>query len=109
MKKAIALTMSVLIMTSLLAGCVERDQVPSSTEPAAIEDSPSSVAEEVKKEMPLEESDLEPESVEEPTVVFFTTDITAEGLVRVYERLDWRPTGNVAVKISTGEPPASNY
>ncbi len=109
MKKAIALTMSVLIMTSLLAGCGERDQVASSTEPAAIEDSPSSAAEEVKKEMPPEESDLEPESVEEPAVVFFTTDITAEGLVRVYERLDWQPTGNVAVKISTGEPPASNY
>ena len=48
MKKAIALTMSVLIMTSLLASCGERDQVASSIEPAAIEDSPSSAAEEVK-------------------------------------------------------------
>ena len=27
----------------------------------------------------------------------------------VYEALDWTPTGKVAVKLSTGEPPASNY
>lgn len=42
-------------------------------------------------------------------VVYFTSDISAEGLVRLYEALGWQPTGNVAVKISTGEPPASNY
>ena len=42
-------------------------------------------------------------------VVYFTSDISAKGLVRVYEALGWTPTGNVAVKISTGEPPASNY
>ena len=42
-------------------------------------------------------------------VVYFTSDISAEGLVKVYQALDWTPTGNVAVKISTGEPPASNY
>lgn len=27
----------------------------------------------------------------------------------VYEALNWEPTGGVAVKLSTGEPPASNY
>lgn len=27
----------------------------------------------------------------------------------VYQALNWTPTGNVAVKLSTGEPPASNY
>lgn len=43
------------------------------------------------------------------SVVYFTSDISAEGLVRIYEQLEWQPTGNVAVKISTGEPPASNY
>ena len=43
-----------------------------------------------------------------PTV-YFTADISAEGLVRIYEALGWRPEGKVAVKISTGEPPASNY
>ncbi len=29
--------------------------------------------------------------------------------MRVYEAIGWTLTGNVAVKLSTGEPPASNY
>ena len=41
--------------------------------------------------------------------VYFTSDITAEGLVRIYDTLGWTPEGRTAVKISTGEPPASNY
>ncbi len=43
------------------------------------------------------------------SVVYFTSDISAEGLVKIYETLEWTPTGKTAVKISTGEPPASNY
>ena len=42
-------------------------------------------------------------------IVYFTSNITPEGLVAVYEKLGWNPTGKVAVKLSTGEPPASNY
>ena len=30
-------------------------------------------------------------------------------MLTVYEALGWTPVGNVAVKLSTGEPPASNY
>ncbi len=41
--------------------------------------------------------------------VYMTSDISPEGLMSVYEALDWTPTGKVAVKLSTGEPPASNY
>ncbi len=45
----------------------------------------------------------------EASAVYFTSDISPEGLMAVYEALNWEPTGNVAVKLSTGEPPASNY
>lgn len=45
----------------------------------------------------------------EGSMVYFTSDISAEGMMAVYEVLGWKPTGKVAVKISTGEPPASNY
>ena len=45
----------------------------------------------------------------EPPVVYFTSDISPEGLVAVYQALNWEPSGKVAVKLSTGEPPASNY
>lgn len=41
--------------------------------------------------------------------VYFTRDISPEGLMRVYEAMGWEPEGNTAVKLSTGEPPASNY
>lgn len=45
----------------------------------------------------------------EPSVVYFTSDISPEGLKKAYDQLNWTPEGNVAVKLSTGEPPASNY
>ena len=41
--------------------------------------------------------------------VYFTREISATALVRAYEALGWAPAGRVAVKLSTGEPPASNY
>ena len=41
--------------------------------------------------------------------VFFTSDISSAGLVKAYDALNWTPAGNVAVKLSTGEPPNSNY
>lgn len=46
---------------------------------------------------------------EDAPVVYYISDITPDGLVRIYEALDWTPSGRVAVKLSTGEPPASNY
>lgn len=42
-------------------------------------------------------------------VVYSTSNITPEGLTAVYNKLGWKPSGKVAVKLSTGEPPASNY
>ncbi len=45
----------------------------------------------------------------ETPIVYMTTDISSKGLIAAYKALDWTPKGNVAVKLSTGEPPASNY
>lgn len=42
-------------------------------------------------------------------IVYMTTDISPEGLMNAYQALEWEPSGSVAVKLSTGEPPASNY
>lgn len=42
-------------------------------------------------------------------VVYFTREITPESLLKVYKAMGWQPHGKVGVKISTGEPPASNY
>ncbi len=42
-------------------------------------------------------------------VVYYLSDISPEAMIEIYEALQWSPTGNVAVKLSTGEPPNSNY
>ena len=49
------------------------------------------------------------ESNSNKPIVYFTKDITADSLVEIYDKLGWTPTGKVGVKISTGEPPRSNY
>ena len=41
--------------------------------------------------------------------VYFTKDISPEGLVKVYEALGVKAQGRVAVKISTGEAGGNNY
>lgn len=43
------------------------------------------------------------------SVVFFTKDISPEGLVKIYEALGVEAKGRVAVKISTGESMLSNH
>jgi len=45
---------------------------------------------------------------ESASVVYFTNDISAEGLVKVFEALGVKPEGRVAIKISTGESSKSN-
>lgn len=55
-----------------------------------------------------EGTDLEAENVQEPSAVYMTEDISSEGLMKVYEALEAKPAGRVAVKLSTGEP-GSNY
>ena len=52
--------------------------------------------------LPLNEQSGTPE-------VYFTSDISPKGLLNVYQALNWKPTGRTAVKLSTGEPPNSNY
>ena len=42
------------------------------------------------------------------SVVYYASDISADGLTAVYEALNWTPGEHIAVKLSTGEP-GSNY
>lgn len=41
--------------------------------------------------------------------VYFTRDISAQGLIKIYDALGATLKGNVAVKISTGEPGGHNF
>ena len=119
MKKWFSLIAVCLVLCLILAGCAEshaetenstqyaeQQTVKESTAPSEAEtkDSPSEAAVNTAETEKTSDADA---SVS--PVVYFTSDISAEGLVRIYETLGWTPKGNVAVKISTGEPPASNY
>lgn len=45
----------------------------------------------------------------EKAKVYFTKEITPESLIKIYNKLEKDLTGNVAIKISTGEPGGHNY
>lgn len=91
---------------------------PASPEPAPVEE--PSEAEPESEPTPLAEittntgatlqiSDLEYHDAEAESTVFYTSDISSDAMMAIYEMLEWTPTGKVAVKLSIGEPPASNY
>ena len=55
-------------------------------------------------------SALEHQDAASDTAVYYTSDISPEAMVAIYDALGAELAGdNIAVKLSTGEPPASNY
>ena len=46
---------------------------------------------------------------EKAPVVYYISEISPQSLVEIYKALEWTNAGPTAVKISSGEPPASNY
>lgn len=55
-------------------------------------------------------SALEHQDMASDTAVYYTSDISPEAMVAIYDALGVELTGDsTAVKLSTGEPPASNY
>ncbi len=90
---------------------VESSEVESSEVENSEVESPDVESSEVGNTEETVSADSEEESLspKETPKVYMTSDISSEGLMAVYEALDWTPEGNVAVKLSTGEPPASNY
>ena len=83
------------IIITLLTGCGQS---------IVVEESP------VVEGHQVEEAPEEVSSTSSGTsTVYFTSQITPEGLVNIYEQLSFTPSGKLAVKVSTGEPPASNY
>ena len=97
MKKDLLTITACFAACLLLAGCVESH---AETGADAAETTMTAETAETAAETPASGS---------AAPVYFTSDITAEGLVKIYDTLGWTPSGKTAVKISTGEPPASNY
>lgn len=104
-----------VLMTLALSGCQNAVPQERSNESAkdstqiSAGDTGSSAEEETEKESEQAEADSQAPDENVASTVYFTSDISPEELMAVYEALGWEPEGNVAVKLSTGEPPASNY
>ena len=115
MNRCFSAVASCLAICLLLAGC-SGNRAGSESVPLQItaqNDPGPAVISTAEPENP-EENTSGKETAEQPVssgapVVYFTSDISAAGQVKIYDALGWTPDGNVAVKISTGEPPASNY
>ena len=98
-----------ILITACLAGVLLAGCAGSRTEAVS-----APAAETVPEAAPAETESVEAEPEAAPAeagapVVYFTSEISPESLVKVYDALGWTPSGKTAVKISTGEPPESNY
>ncbi len=99
MKKSLRVLSAIALASIVFAGCAPAQETGGADETEQTEPQQTEETAEISA----------PEQDENASVVYFTSDISSEGLVRIYEALDWTPSGKTAVKISTGEPPASNY
>ena len=117
MKKWISFVLSVALLLGIgLAACGDQSSNPSGagrTDNAGEQQTIEPIPESFWPSNDLPGSDTQspttPDAEGSSAVVYMTTDISPEGLMAVYEALGWTPEGEVAVKLSTGEPPASNY
>ena len=114
MKKILGICMFFVFLTGVLASCgagdspgqpetVSDSQAPSNSPQQGEENQP-----EISEPSPSSDAGGEEATSDGDPVVYMTTDISSEGLIAVYEALKADPQGNIAVKLSTGEP-GSNY
>ena len=111
MKRSISLfLLAALVLTLCACGQAPAQsvKVSPSPEPEAQQETPMADQEPVPAEVSAPETETASAETEAPAV-YFTADISPAGLQAVYDALNWQPTGKLAVKVSTGEPPASNY
>ena len=104
--------LSLFLLAALLLGLCACGQKPSET--VTVSAAPTPAAQQtasVPDGVPATASEAVTDALSAGTaaVVYFTSDISPAGLQAVYEALNWTPSGKLAVKVSTGEPPASNY
>ena len=104
------LVVSALVLCGALTGC--GNSSATSEQETLTGESGNSVTQETETPAPTESTSLDQteESLAESSqpIVYMTEEISAESLVAIYEALEASPAGNIAVKLSTGEP-GSNY
>lgn len=111
-RKSCAILLCVSLMITLFTGCSTSEtsgNMTHNSQSTPSQGGEQTISSESEENSMTNTNPNQTQPVEGAPVVYFTSDITPEGLTAVYEKLGWTPTGKVAVKLSTGEPPASNY
>ncbi len=120
MKKALAFILSAVIAANIgiLSGCGQSvSETRSTQEQSGVVSMEVSQAADTKDSEIIKTSgskinanDLEHRTDDKDApVVYYSSDISAQGLLSLYLQLNWTPSGNVAVKVSTGESENTNY
>lgn len=116
MKKILCFICAFLIIATPLTGCSgQANKNETTAQPGADTATEHVSSEAAESSIKTAGSAISSESLNHRTdsadapVVYFSSDISAQGLVKLYEALSWTPTGKVAVKVSTGESNNSNY
>ncbi len=105
MKKRLSLCCAMLLCVGMLAGCVSNESPAPSGSDSSGAGSPASQP----PQSAAGENGQPGGTTGGVSTVYMTTDISAQGLVAIYEAMGAElPEGKIAVKISTGEP-GSNY
>ena len=117
-KRITAVVLGITFFVMTLAGCSDNSQ---SASPSQTLSSTSSQDSSPQEAVPGESiqtnggevidlSSLDHQNGDSETVVYYTSDISPDAMVDIYNALGVELTGDkIAVKLSTGEPPASNY
>ena len=97
-KKVVTILVAATTSVGMLNGC-------SGTGTAAEDEK---TAESIQEEAESTSENTDRDDTSSSPTVYMTTDISSEGMIAVYQALQASPEGNIAVKLSTGEP-GSNY
>ena len=98
MKKILTVILSLIFLFALTSCQKSDDSVPDSSQSDNLQ------------VITNENADYDDETSNKPSIVYFTSEISPEAMVAIYNALGKNLDGEkIAVKLSTGEPPASNY
>ncbi len=121
MKRKIASILLVAVMMGIAVGCSSGSTSETTTESQEQETvvEESTETDETASDLSATLSGMPEEEMvahvnhktenESAPIVYFTSDVSPEGLMKVYEAMNHTLEGNVAVKISTGEQGNQNY
>jgi uncharacterized Fe-S center protein len=113
MKKMIsrreALRWIALTTTAFLAACQNAMRLSPTAGPEAPTASPTKLPEPTATSQPAIQQGTQLPEGKNMATVYMTKNISAEGLMNIYQTLGRKANGKVAVKISSGEPGGHNY